>query len=331
MKAVGLYGLLLFAGKPYSLGALATIFNCSKQTILRVAQELERVHHLKVSSFMQDGQRYFTATSPKRPTNICLDIEAIQHLLLCRDIVWHMLPDALRNDISQTIHSATVLLDDFDKRGEALTPLAQAHVKGVIDYTPFQGTIETLLDAMRARRLCEVTYKSPAKPAPKTFTVAPLRFLAYHEGLYLKCRLAAALEKPGDYYDPMLAVQRIRAVRDTGQTFTPPEDADNHMPDTFGLMPGKPFRVRVAVSPSAADYIRERRWSADQTIEDHPDGSLTLEFTATSEKEVVAWVLGFGKEVKILMPTDLQRRFADVLRETGFTYPDCENVSTFDK
>ena len=39
-KVLGLYSLLLFTGRSYSLGQLAGLFSCSKQTVLRMMEQI---------------------------------------------------------------------------------------------------------------------------------------------------------------------------------------------------------------------------------------------------------------------------------------------------
>lgn len=313
-KLLGLYGLLLFTGRAYSLPRLAALFRCSKQTVLRMIEQIELTHRIRIETWTEGHRKWYQVKTPAKKPNVTLDVEAIQHLMLCRDIVWHLLPKALRDEVSQTIAHATVLLPEYDDRASALTQFAQAQPKGLIDYSKSQTILDTLFHAMRERHICEVAYQSHTASAPKIFTVAPVRFIAFRDGLYLKGRLEKALPDPKGYYDPLLAVHRLTGVEETKRTFKPfadPEEAPNN---TFGLMPGAKFQVTVKVGPGAATYVRERLWSVDQKIDYHPDGSLTLVFTATSKPEVVSWVLSFGGEVELLEPAGLRNAIQKKLK-----------------
>jgi hypothetical protein len=57
--------------------------------------------------------------------------------------------------------------------------------------------------------------------------------------------------------------------------------------------------MAVHIAPEAVDYVRDRVWSDDQTIEEHMDGSITLTVTTTGEKELKAWVWSFGGAAEI--------------------------------
>jgi len=133
-KLLGLYGLLLFTGRAYSLPRLATLFRCSKQTVLRMIEQIELTHRIRIETWTEGHRKWYQVKTPAQKPNVTLDVEAIQHLMLCRDIVWHLLPKALREEVSQTIAHATVLLPEYDDRASALTQFAQAQPKGMIDY-----------------------------------------------------------------------------------------------------------------------------------------------------------------------------------------------------
>jgi predicted DNA-binding transcriptional regulator YafY len=67
-----------------------------------------------------------------------------------------------------------------------------------------------------------------------------------------------------------------------------------------------PITFAVWFDPYQAEYIRARHWHATQEpLEEHPDGSVTLRFTAGAIDEVKRWVLGFGAHARALEPPDL--------------------------
>jgi len=318
-KVLGLYSLLLFTGRSYSLGQLAGLFSCSKQTVLRMMEQIELTHRLAVDSWVEGKEKWYKARTPAQRPNVALTIEEIQHLLLCRDIVWHWLPEGLRGDIENTIAKTAVLLPKYDGRSEALTSLAGARPKGVVDYSQSQDQVDGIMKALRERKVCEVAYHSPERDKPKVLTVAPYQILAYREGLYVRCRMEKALAEPDKFYDPTLALHRMKSVTLTDRKFraipVKPEDTSGG----FGLSRGEPFRVVVDIIPKAAMYVRERIWSPDQVITPKKDGGLTLEFTANSRVEVLNWVLSFGGEAVLRHPLDVQKELlkrVEIMRQT---------------
>ncbi len=321
MKILSLYGLLLFSGKNYSLVQLARLLRCSKQTVLRMIEQIEMSHQAKIESWIEGGRKWFKVKTPPVRPQVCLVAEDIQLLLLCRDFVWHLLPQSLREEVSRTIAKTTVLLPDMEDRSESLTRLGQAYSKGVINYTEHQDLMAILLKAIADRRVCRVDYQAPWRSEPRSYHIAPLTLLAHYAALYVRCYLVTDAGEPEVIYDNMLlAVQRILQVEKTDRTFTIPQDRLDATPQTFGLMKEEPFRVRVSFGRDAAVYVRERKWSEDQTISPASEGGIILEFTATSRPEVISWVLGFGPEASLLAPEDLREEIKEAVEKMLKSY-----------
>lgn len=308
-KVIGLFSLFLFTGRAHSLTQLSQTLRCSKQSILRMLEQIERSRWLTIDSWTEKREKFYQVRKMPNLPNISLDAEAIGKLLLCRDMVWHMLPENYRKEVTQALHGATTLLPDFDDRNGALASYTLAKPKGMIDYTNKEALITQLIRAIREYRICEVEYAGPAHAEPRVFTVAPYQMIVFHEGLYLGCRPKDALTIADDAGDMLLAVHRMRGISTLDESFAPIKVDKNaqQLAGAFGLNKGDPFRVKVRVSPGASLYVRERIWSDDQSIDESEDGSLLLEFTTTSEQETVAWVLSFGGEMELLRPEHLRK------------------------
>lgn len=307
-KVLSLYGLLLFSGKKYSLTELAQLLRCSKQTVLRMMEQIELSHQAEIESSIEGGRKWFKIKTPLTKPRLSLDVKAIQHLMLCRDFVCHILPQALREEISRTIAHTTVLLPDQEERSRAMAKLGEAYVKGSINYNGHQEYISLLLNAIAERRVCRVSYQASGRLERKEYCIAPLTVIAHHGALYISCWLVTDTEEPEVIYDDMLlAVQRLLEVEQTERKIAIKEDRPiKESWRTFGLMKGEPFRIKIGFSPEAAVYVRERKWSDDQTISPTPEGGIILELTTTSRPEVISWALSFGPEATVLSPADLR-------------------------
>ena len=312
-KVLGLFGLLFFKGRKFSLSELAKEFDCSKQTVLRMIEQIQRSHAAKIKTNIEHGKRWFWIRTPRIRPSISLEPEKIQHLLLCRDMAGHLLPKRLWKEIESTIAQTTVLLPDMADRSKALEPVCQVSVKGAIDYTPYQGIIEKLLQAIREKSVCRVEYHAPHRPKPKVYSFAPARLLSYRESLYADGWLVTDKGTPEIIYDLTLSVHRVNKISIIRRKF----DFDDKREDTsdmFGFMKAEPFQVKVKFQPRVAQYVRERKWSDDQKITEFKNGKLVLEFTAQSWPEVVSWVLGFGSQAELLTPKEMRE---EILEEFG--------------
>jgi predicted DNA-binding transcriptional regulator YafY len=317
-KMIGLFGLLLFSGRAHSLAQLADAFQCSKQTILRMLDEVGRSHWLSIDTWV-DGKRrrWYQARTPKKLPDVSLDADALGQLMLCRDMVWHLLPETYRTSTSRTLQGATVLLPQFDDRAEALDSYVRTKPKGMIDYSGKADIISKLTRAIREHTLCTITYKGPTHPRARRYTVAPYQLIIFHEGIYVRCRTKSALEKPGSDPDKTLAIHRIIGVEVLPEGFSHIHEETHGVRTAgpFGLHWEEPFQVSVRIVAKAAQYVRERIWSDDQTITPQPDGGIILTFTSTSRLETLSWVLSFGGEAELLKPEELRAE----LRERTIT------------
>ncbi|WP_045221905.1 helix-turn-helix transcriptional regulator [Desulfonatronum thioautotrophicum] len=311
-KLLGLFGALLFTGREYSLTGLAGMLGCSKQTVLRMMESIERSREVKIESrFSDDGQRWYKARTPRIRPNVSLTPEGIQHLVLCRDMVMHLLPKGLRDEIENTIARSTAFLPNLHDRGDALVSISKAMVKGAIDYTPHQETIERLFQCIRNKTVCELTYQSSTASHPKTYSYAPLRMVSYREALYVSGAKVAEEGSPEIVMRTILCVHRIKEVVPTIRVHALKEEDEGE--GQFGFMCLEPFRVQVKFAQEVAAYVSERTWSEDQVVRQLKNGKTILEFTARSRPEVVSWVLSFGRHALLLKPKDLREDLISVI------------------
>ncbi len=69
------------------------------------------------------------------------------------------------------------------------------------------------------------------------------------------------------------------------------------------------------MGPFQRPEVRERLWHPSQTLEDHPDGSLTLTLRVADTIEVKRWILGWGAGAEALEPARLRREVAAEARK----------------
>jgi predicted DNA-binding transcriptional regulator YafY len=179
---------------------------------------------------------------------------------------------------------------------------------GSIDYTPHQDTIRTLIEAMDNRKICKITYKSIMASRAKTLFIKPLKIFSHKDSVYVHACLA---RKPGKPYrepefDPLLAIHRIKKVELTDRRFEFPKnyDFENTFKQNFGVIKEDAFEVEVEFTGWAARYVAERIWSPDQKVH-KKNGTTKLTFSASSEPELISWVLSFGEEARLKKPDSL--------------------------
>jgi predicted DNA-binding transcriptional regulator YafY len=303
-KLISLFAKLLFSQESQSLTDLARLLKCSKQTVLRLVDDIRRAYGVEIEESIQERRKYFrlkkeTGKAPAIP----LTAAEVTTLQMCKAFAEHLLGPELMKYATQAIEKSSAFISD----GLPFNSNHFASIRfGYIDYTPHQETIRTLIRAMDDRKICEVTYKAALSDRPKTYFIKPLKLFSHKETLYLSTRMARF---PGKAYrrpefDPLLAIHRIQKLEMTDRLFTFPKnydfqkDFDGH----FGIIKGKPFKVEVEFSNYAANFVAERVWTNNQKFIKSKDGKIRLLFTSFSKPEFISWMLSFGDNAKLIKP-----------------------------
>jgi hypothetical protein len=131
----------------------------------------------------------------------------------------------------------------------------------------------------------------------------PLTLMVWRSALYVVVRFKG---NRNPYY---MAIDRMREVERTGETFRYPAAADYSpaqlVDGAFGIYrePGaRPRQVELIFANERwlKMYVRERHWHPTQKFEDLPDGRLRMTFTATSMADIRTWIRGFGADVEVV-------------------------------
>jgi predicted DNA-binding transcriptional regulator YafY len=318
LKLVQLYVLLSTSDRSFTLTRLSQIFKCSRQSVLRMVEQLELLPKIQLQSYKEGKERHYQIINSFSPADIEIDIELLRRLMLCRDIVRHLLPAPMHEEIGRALDTIAGGTGEQEHDSHLLDSHSEAFWKGRIDYSPHQETIQKIYVAIDKGRLCAVQYQPKINDPCKEFLVAPLRILAFREALYarcLKCNEGGEVENE----KPMtLAIHRMRTitVRQTRVKAPALEPDTNH----FGFWFNEPFTVRIRFTPEAATFVGERCWSDGQQATVLPDGGVELTFTSTSRPEVKSWVLSFADAAELIEPTDLRDEIRETLQKMLATY-----------
>lgn len=304
VKLISLFARLMFSSESHSLTDLSRMLGCSKQTVLRLVDDIRRAYGVEIEESIQERRKYFRLKKKtgKTPT-IPLTSAEIMTLQMCKAFAEHLLGPELLKDATQAIEKSSASVSDN-------LPSSPSHFAsfryGYIDYTLHQETIRKLIRAMDEGKICKVTYKAALSDKPKRFFIKPFKLFSHKDTLYLSAGMARVLGKPYKKpdFDPLLAVHRIQRLETTDRSFEFPKSYDfqKQFDGHFGIIKGKPFKVEVEFSGYAACYVSERIWSTDQKIKKLGKGNIKISFTASSIPEICSWIKSFGNEAKLIRP-----------------------------
>jgi predicted DNA-binding transcriptional regulator YafY len=327
-RALRLFVKLLFAGHPLSLSYLAHELECSKQTVARLIEEIRLCGYEVKELDIEDRQRAYQMVKPHPCPPVEFFGEELDVLWMCQAFARRLMGVELSDEAKQTIGKACRLSREQPESWMHFSSFGP----GTIDYTPFQERLRTLIDAMNEKKVCRVTYKSPWRAESTTFHVQPLRIFCYENALYLHAQKA---KEPGEkfvrVYDPLLVIHRIKEVVKTDRqgTANPLKDFDfdEAYNNEFGVIKeGRTatktqnrFQVVAELTDWAAFYVEERYWGPDAKPLRQED-KLVIEFMASSEPEVIRWILQFGEHGKLLKPDNLVKKLARITAEMKAKY-----------
>ena len=303
-KLLSLYAKLVFGPRrQYTLGELKDILGCSKQTVLRLKDRLEAAGYGKLIEERRGREAVYSLERPQGFPTLDISAEGLEQLVLCRNLVLHLLPKGPQSAMDHDLQAANAPVPE-------IAELGQTYTKGRIDYAPFQNTLRTFIKAIREEKVCQMAYQAAGREAARHFIFAPKRLIAFRETFSI---LGWEMTESGEarFANPVsLYLHRCREARLTRRTTAHlPLPASSQYSDgeyRFGVMTGPPFTVKARFDRWAADYVREREWSSRQSCTALEDGSVILEFEAQSRDEVLSWLLSFGPKVTLLEPQDLR-------------------------
>ena len=184
------------------------------------------------------------------------------------------------------------------------------------DYSSFREVIQQINEAVLNGCVVEMRYYSLSSKRETTRRVDPFKVWFFNGTLYLIgwCHVHDEIR--------MFVLDRVKLLHVTNDRFIPPDDfdLDDYMRDAFGVIRSEVEQVVIRFDPSLERYLKENIWHPSQTFKKHKDGSLLMTMEVGGLREVMSWVMGFGREAEVLEPAHLRRAVAQELTATTERY-----------
>ncbi len=183
------------------------------------------------------------------------------------------------------------------------------------DYSQFKEIIKQINDAVVQGKIIEMRYYSLSSKRETTRKVDPYKVWFFNGTLYLIgwCHVHDEIR--------MFILDRIKLLHVTNERFIPPDDfdLDEYMRDAFGVIRTDVEQVVIKFDPSLERYLKENIWHPSQVFKKDKDG-LLMTMEVGGLREVMSWVMGFGREAEVLEPEHLRRAVAEELTSTVEKY-----------
>jgi len=121
-KLIGLFVRLLFSGERHSLTELAQMLDCSKQTVLRLIDNIRKSYGVNIEETKEGNRSYYRIRKPVSSLkNIPLTEAELHSLLICKSFTQHLIGKKLYEEATQAIFKSKAALGTMAGRTAAET------------------------------------------------------------------------------------------------------------------------------------------------------------------------------------------------------------------
>jgi predicted DNA-binding transcriptional regulator YafY len=172
-------------------------------------------------------------------------------------------------------------------------------------YRAHREVIDRVTRALADRRTVQIRYLSASSGKTGRREVDPYHLWYAAGGLYLigYCHRRRDVR--------MFAVERIRSLTLTDHPYQLPLgfDVEAYVQDALVVMRGgRQIAVELLFDRATAAWVRDRVWHPSQQLAPLRDGRLRMTLRVADTRELVGWILSFGRGVRVVRPAELRER-----------------------
>ena len=308
---------LLSSKRGRSALELSEELECNLRTVYRDLEALQ-IAGFPICNEREDGKNLWSLLDTvKQSIPIPFTLTELMAIYFSRDLVKTLQDTAFYDSLESLFKKIKTTLppdsEEFLKNVQNTLYVSQKQYK---EYGKAKGTISTVNDAAIRKRSIEINYYSMSNKKESVRKVDPYRILFFNGTFYLIAYCHQRIETR------IFALDRIKSVSMTGESFTVPDDFDleDFMKPSFGIFKGKPEKVRIWFGPNAAGYITEKVWHETQNIIEADDGSIIFEAEIAITEEIKTWVLSWGSKAAVLKPASLKKELKDEIEKMARKY-----------
>ena len=196
--------------------------------------------------------------------------------------------------------------DDFD----AMISFAVESLRG--DELQVVNIFSLFCTAIKGKNVVRIKYFTISRNSEEYREVEPYK-VHYYDGVWY---LIGYCYKNNDFR--VFAIDRIKEIEILNKLFEWRDSFcfEDYFKNSWGVMRGKEYTVKLKFDSDQAKYIREKKWHESQVNEELDTGELIVCFKATGLFEIKKWILGYGKHVLVIEPEELKNGIKQELQET---------------
>lgn len=296
-------------------------FRVTKRTVERDLDELSEVFPITVDSRDKPfGWSWLRDASSFDLPGLTLP-EALTLTLVEQHLRHHLPPNAV-DALRPHFQSAARALSAVDESAPSRTWLDK--VRSVPPQQPLlpprmdEECQRTVYMALMQDRQLKLQYRKRDADVPTVYgSIHPMAVVQRGGMLYLVCMFAA--------YDDVrtIALHRVEQAEALYEPARrkPGFDIDAYIASgQFGVIAGKPIKLRAIFTRAAGEHLHETPLSVDQVLVAADDGRLHLTATVPNTRSLLWWLLGFGDGVLIQEPAELREELAGIAGRMAAAY-----------
>ena len=188
-------------------------------------------------------------------------------------------------------------------------------------YEKQTGMLKTVNRAIQEHRHLEIEYQSIGKPV-QTRVIEPYGVVVYQSSIYV---IATEEARDGAGVDRLKhwKLDRFQAATALDAWYKPNDsiDVEAHLGQTVGIFSGaEATTYEIRLSPSAARWVQEDPWHAQQTFTADADGGGLLKVPAYHDMEIIPRVLQLGNEAELIAPKSCRQLIVKTISELSERY-----------
>jgi predicted DNA-binding transcriptional regulator YafY len=252
-----------------------------------------------------DGQTRWRLLDGARAPAVGFSATELLALAVSRDLLRPLEGTALRSALDSAVTKATAAVPPGGvELVRRMRDWLSVHLGPYKPYRRHRETIDRLSRAIAERRTVQVRYFTASRQVTTRREVDPYHLRYVGGALYL------------DGYDHLrrklrtFAVERIRSLTVTDHAFQLPLgfDVDEYLGDALVVMQGPPVSLELVFDKPTAAWVRDRLWHPSQRLEPLPGGRLRMTLRVADTRELLGWLLSFGRGVRVVRPAGLRDR-----------------------
>lgn len=168
----------------------------------------------------------------------------------------------------------------------------------------FRSVFETLLDSYHSKKAIRIGYKSPVEPEFET-TLEPYRLVFCRHSWYVIGHSGLHRERRTFHLGRITRFEETEISYEVPKGFT----LKQYFGNAWRMIrePGPDQKVAVRFSKLVARNVSEVLWHPTQKVAWNEDGSIDYTVTVSGLNEISWWILGYGREAKVLKPVKLRK------------------------